>query len=131
MWDYYKDKMLKGLVMQHEFDFDRVSKFFAKNYSDHVYTADGCRERWDMIYRQEKNGGKSQSNLSLLLNQLEKENSNINQPVHQTAISENNTESSMENGDKENRMKKVREEDFLKSMQKKCAEIKENDSLLM
>ena len=131
MWDYYKDKMLKSLVMQHEFDFERVSRFFSKNDAEHVYTADGCRERWDKIYKEEKKGGKSMSNLSLLLNQLEKENNNTNQPLPSTANKEDKIRTSIESEDKENKIKKIREEDFLKSMQKKSIDIKENDCLLM
>ena len=75
MWDYYKDKTLKSLCLAHEFDFDKVSVFFTKNYSATVYTPEACKARWTYLYKLEKDGGEQltdQSPMSKLMKKLTK-----------------------------------------------------------
>ena len=73
MWDYYKDKTLRNLCLMHEFDFSKVSAFFAKNYSKSFFTPQECKSRYYELYNQEKTSGESfaeQSPLNKLLKQI-------------------------------------------------------------
>ena len=54
MWDYYQEKLLKSMVLQYEFDFEKISKFFIKKSKDPFFTPKACREQYSLIYKGKK-----------------------------------------------------------------------------
>ena len=44
-WDYYDEKVLKGLVVPFEFDFERISRFF-KEKRNKNFTKENCQIKW-------------------------------------------------------------------------------------
>ena len=48
-WDYYDEKLLKSLVIQYTFDFQKISEFFNKNIKHKAYTPEDCRRKWTQM----------------------------------------------------------------------------------
>lgn len=48
MWDYYFDKLLQNLVLEYEFDFEKIAGFLNRNNSTEFFTEESCRKRYTM-----------------------------------------------------------------------------------
>jgi hypothetical protein len=50
MWDYYSEKTLQSMVLQYEFDFEKVSDFFRKHNQHDFFSPEECRRHYSKIY---------------------------------------------------------------------------------
>jgi hypothetical protein len=70
MWDYYQDKLLRGMLIEYNFDFNRVSDFFKRTTGNNDYTPLECQNRWAVIHQQRKNNAEGGNPLKSPLDQL-------------------------------------------------------------
>ena len=63
MWDYYQDKLLRNMLIQYNFDFNKVSEFFKRTTANDGYTPLACQTRWAEIHQLRKQGSEGAESL--------------------------------------------------------------------